>query len=84
MVTEDKAGILDRDARINLNVYWGTRLFEYDGSDIVYICCHEDVDALTSDVYWYIWKITYSGSNVTAMEGPLKGAHDDRATLGWR
>ncbi|MFX0194527.1 MAG: hypothetical protein ACFFCW_00270 [Candidatus Hodarchaeota archaeon] len=77
-------GTLQRDSLIGLNAYWKQKRFYYDGSNnIEYLCFHYIGDAPTTDSNWSIWKITYTGSNITLIEGPLLGICDNRATLGW-
>ena len=81
---EDRAGILQRDALIGLNAYWRRKLFAYDASsNLEYIGCNAERDAATSDDTWAVWKFTYTGSDLTQIEGPITGIYDNRATLDW-
>jgi len=81
---EDAAGILQRDALIALDAYWRIKRFAYDGSgNLEYMGCNALLTANTSDATWAIWKYTYSGTNVTIIEGPITGIWDNRATLAW-
>lgn len=77
-------GILDREAQIGLSAYWKQQRFAYDGSgNIEYKGCHAVTGVGTADAHWTVWKYTWTGSNLTLIEGPLKGSWDNRATLDW-
>lgn len=81
---EDAAGILSRDALIGLNAYWRQKQLFYDALDnLEYIGFHAQGNAPTSDSNWAILKLTYTGTNLTSVEGPMTGVLDDRATLSW-
>ena len=81
---EDAGGILQRDALIGLNSYWRQKQLAYDASDnLEYIGFHSQGDVLTSDGNWVVWKLVYTGDNLTSIEGPITGVWDDRATLDW-
>jgi len=81
---EDAAGILQRDALIGLNSYWRVTKLAYDaGDNLEYIGRNAQMDAATSDATWAIWKLIYTGSALTDIEGPITGVYDDRATLDW-
>jgi len=81
-ITDAAGGILDRGALIGLHSYWRQKMFAYDVSDnLIYWGFHAQKDALTSDDNWVVWKATYTGSNLTSIEGPVTGIWDDRATL---
>ena len=62
---------------------WGTTRFNYSGNNVDYIGRHTDHDAATTDKAWVIRKLIYSGNDLVRIEGPLMGAWDDRAALGW-
>ena len=63
---------------------WGSRRFDYTSGNIDYIGKHVTVSADTADDEWNVWKFTYDGSgNMTYMQGPIVGAWDSRAALGW-
>lgn len=80
----DAAGVLSRDALIGLYCYWRQKRFAYDVSgNIEYIGFHPDSDYTSAQGGWAIWKHTYTGSNLTLIEGPLTGAWDNRALLDW-
>jgi len=85
MTLEDAAGgILQRDALIGLNSYWRQKRFYYDTNDnLKYMGFHYKKGAPTSDSNWSVWKLTYTGSNMSLIEGPITGILDDRATLDW-
>lgn len=77
------AGILDRETQVGLDLYWRIRRFAYSGDDIEYIGCNQKLNAETSANTWAVWKYTYSGGDVSVIEGPITGAWDSRATLDW-
>lgn len=85
MAFEDEAGgILQRDALIGLNSYWRQKRFAYDVNDsLEYMGFHYIKGASVTDSNWAVWKLTYSGSNMALIEGPLTGIWDNRATLDW-
>lgn len=77
-------GILQRSDIINLCCYWKQKRFDYDGSgNIEYIGFHYDPLAMVTDGNWEIWKLTYTGSNITLIEGPLTGDWDSNDSLDW-
>jgi hypothetical protein len=58
--------------------------YDYDGSNqMIYHGIHETPGAATSDGTWLIWKLTYTSTNLTRIQGPLKGSWDNRASLAW-
>ena len=76
--------IRDRQTIAILGGIWHDQRFEYDGSNnVIYSGVHEMHNVATSDIDWEIWKYTYSSSNCVRIEGPLRGAWDDRAILDW-
>lgn len=85
MTDKDEAsGILQRDALIGLSAYWRQKRFAYDASDnLIYMGFHSTKDGLTSNGNWSVWKFTYTGDNLTLIEGPITGIWDNRATLDW-
>jgi hypothetical protein len=81
---EDAAGgILQRDALIGVGAYWRQKKFDYTGSDLIYLGCNATSGEGTDVGTWVVWKFSYTGTDVTTIEGPLTGAWDDRATLDW-
>jgi hypothetical protein len=83
-MAEDAGGILQRDALIGLNSYWRQKRFAYDVSDnLEYLGFHWKENVETSEETWAVWKMTYTGDNITLIEGPLTGSWDNRATLDW-
>lgn len=57
----------------------------YDGDNVEYIGYNREPNATTTDLSWYIVKMTYSGSNVTRYQLPDSGpqfkyAWDSRAS----
>ena len=76
--------IRDRLTIAVLGGIWHDVRMEYDVSDLlIYKGTHEKHDMPDTDTDWEIWKYTYDGTNVTRIEGPLRGAWHDRATLSW-
>lgn len=69
------------------NVYnspWKVQRFEYSGGTLLYKGVHETLGAATSDPDWRIWKYTWDvNDDPTLIEGPIRGAWEDRASLGW-
>ena len=58
--------------------------FEYSDGDLLFKGDHATLGAATSDEGWRIWKYTWDiDGNPTLIEGPVLGAWDDRASLGW-
>lgn len=84
MAEDERAGILDRQAIIGLKSYWRVKLYDWTSGDLDYIGCHDQPLALITDENWAVWKLTWSGGNVTQIEGPLTGTYNGRATLDWR
>ena len=83
-MTENAGGILSRGALIALDAYWAIKLFDYVGGvNIIYQGTHYIHKASADDPNWAVWKYTYSGNNITQIEGPLTGSWTNRATLGW-
>jgi hypothetical protein len=56
---------------------------EYSAGNIIYKGIHATHKALTSNASWLIWKYTWTGDDLTRIEGPLEGSWDNRATLDW-
>jgi hypothetical protein len=84
MKADHVGGILSREAQIGLDAYWRVKRFAYNLSEFIeYMGCNNRLDAeITADT-WAIWKYTYSGNNVSIIEGPITGVWDNRATLDW-
>lgn len=57
--------------------------FEWSSGNLIFKGIHATHKALTSDTHWLIWKYSYSGDDMVRIEGPLEGAWDNRASLGW-
>jgi hypothetical protein len=78
------SGVTSINTLANLSSYWKDMRIYYDGNDnIEYICRNHVHKATTAIADWAIWKLTYSGDNISRMEGPLTGSVDNRATLSW-
>ena len=83
-MTDPVGGILQRSDIIALCSYWKLKEFAYDGSgNLIYMGFHYNPKAPTSDDKWEVWKFTYTGTNITTIEGPITGIWDNRATLDW-
>ncbi len=63
---------------------WHRRVkITWSGDTIDYIGYHKEANAATSAGGWEVFKLTWSGENVTDVQGPLIGVYDDKASLGW-
>jgi len=83
-MTESAGGVLQRADLIGMNSYWRQKKFAYDtSSNLEYIGFHFDPAATTADTNWAVWKFSYTGSDLTSIEGPLTGDWDNRATHAW-
>ena len=83
-MTDPVGGILQRSDIISLCSYWKQKRLAYDGSDnIEYIGFHYNPKAPVTDPKWEIWKHTYTGSNITLIEGPKTGDWDSNDSLDW-
>jgi len=83
-ISDEIGGILSRDSLIALNSYWRVKRFYYDASgNIEYIGFNQKMYSATSDNTWGIVKLTYTGSDLTEIKGPITGILDNRATLDW-
>jgi hypothetical protein len=76
-------GIRDRGTIVDLGAYWHDIRFEFVGKELIYRGTHYNHNTATSDDEWEIWKYTWDGGDPVRIEGPLRGAWDDRATLDW-
>lgn len=77
-------GILQRSDIIALCSYWKQKRFDYDGSgNVEYIGFHYVPQAPVTDDKWEIWKLTYTGSDITLIEGPKTGDWDSNDSLDW-
>ena len=83
MTKEEVGGVLDRDAQIGLGAFWRCKRLAWSGSDLVYVGFNERLDAGTNIDTWAVIKLTWAGSTLTMVEGPITGVWDDRATLAW-
>ncbi len=79
----DYGGIRDRKTIAILNGYFKDIRFEYSSGDLIYRGVNFVHKAETSAADWEIWKYTHGADGIDRIEGPLKGAWDNRATLGW-
>lgn len=59
------------------------RRFAYTSGQLNYIGRHPNSNVPTSNPHWLIWKVTWSGNNITRIQGPLEGKWDNRASLAW-
>ncbi|OGC77510.1 MAG: hypothetical protein A2Z27_02825 [candidate division Zixibacteria bacterium RBG_16_50_21] len=63
--------------------YFKQEMYDYSGSDLIYLGRHLSVTAAEADTAWWIWKYTYGSGLVTRKQGPLVGAWTGRVGLGW-
>ena len=63
--------------------YWKDARYEWSSGDLIYKGLHTTHKAATSDTNWYVWKFTWSGSDLERKEGPLTGSWDGKAALAW-
>lgn len=63
--------------------YWHDIRLEYSSGDLIYKGYHIDHKAATDSATWFIWKFTWSGTDITRKEGPIIGSWDGRAALSW-
>lgn len=63
---------------------WHKRMkVTWSGDTPSYIGYHREANAATSVSGWEVFKLTWSGDDLTDIQGPLIGTYDDRASLGW-
>ena len=66
------------------NSYWKDKRLAFDGSNnLIYLGVTRTLNVGTSDLHWWIYKFTWSGSNLARIQGPIEGSWDNRADLGW-
>ena len=76
--------IRDRLTIAVLGGIWHDVRMDYDvEGNVVYMAKHETHNIATTNEDWEVWKYTYDTGKCTRIEGPLRGAWDDRATLAW-
>jgi hypothetical protein len=56
---------------------------EYSGDNLIYRGINKAHKAATSSATWVVYKYTYTGTDLTMIEGPLIGTWDGRASLDW-
>lgn len=76
-------GVKDRRTIVAMGAYWKDQRWDYTNNLPVYRGVHYLHNAPTDNTNWEIWKYSYSGTDLTNIQGPLSGAWDDRASLGW-
>ena len=81
--SEPVGGTSDRESLVGLDSYWKDQQIEYSSGLPVYVGRHYRSGRPDGDENWAVWKFTYSGVDVTRLEGPIVGTWTDRATLGW-
>jgi len=52
-------------------------------SQVDFMGYHSSPTALTTEPDWLIFKYTWDGNECVRIQGPLVGAWDNRAVLGW-
>ena len=66
------------------NNYWKDKRFAFDGSDnLIYLGVNRESKASEAEGTWLISKFTWTGTNLTRIQGPLSGAWNNRTTLDW-
>lgn len=64
--------------------YWLDALYDYSGSDLIYIGLNESHNEPQTKETWYIWKLTYDvNGEITRKEGPIVAAWDERTSQRW-
>jgi hypothetical protein len=64
--------------------YWPDERYAYDGShNMIYIGKNLTMGEPEGNPTWYVWKLTYSGTDMVRHQGPLLGSWTGRAGLGW-
>jgi len=67
-----------------LDLYWKHKLLDFTSGNLDYFGRSTTHKAATdAGDLWWIWKYTWSGGNLTVIEGPLNDNWDDRASLAW-
>lgn len=56
---------------------------EYSGDNLIYRGINKVHKAATNSATWIVYKYTYTGTDLTMIEGPLIGTWDGRASLDW-
>jgi hypothetical protein len=80
---------LSGDLEVNLgdvergvtNQYYKREKYFYSSGLPIYECKNTDVDANETDTDWLIWKMNWSGGNMTTREGPRTGRVDTQAQV---
>jgi hypothetical protein len=62
---------------------WKDQRYDYTSGNLDYKGVNETHKAATDSSTWEISKYTWTGSNITRIEGPLTGSWDGRAALAW-
>jgi len=62
--------------------YWASKQYDYATGKLDYVGCNTDVSAGDGDTDWYIWKYTWTGENLTKVQGPRVTSWTNRAS-GW-
>jgi hypothetical protein len=67
------------------DMHWNVKVMTYDvNNNLTYMACNVNMLAATTATTWYIWKYTWTSSNCTQIEGPLRGSVTGQASLSWR
>lgn len=65
------------------SIEWKTKQYEYTSNLLDYKGLNRSHKAATTAATWYVWKYTWTGTDLTLCEGPVVGVWDDRASLDW-
>jgi len=69
---------------LQAGTHWQDQRFAYSSNNLIYRGLNTTHGAATDAASWSIWKYSYDANeNVSRVEGPLTGAWDSRAALGW-
>ena len=68
---------------LRANIYWRDKRMEFTSGNLIYKGTHRQNKADTADTLWAITKYTWTGTDLTRIQGPLPGAWDNRESLDW-
>ena len=76
-------GYFEKHALVQSDGLWAVRRFEYTAGEPIYIGRNKTHKAATDSLQWHVWKISYTGTDATLIEGPLTGTWDGRDSMDW-
>lgn len=87
MLSGDKLQIYYDDAKADAAFYGGIgqdQRLDWDSSgNLIYMGQNSVAGAAAADTEWRVSKFTWTGANLTRIEGPLVGSWTGRAALSW-